>query len=109
MASELRIAEHPVLGPAPETTRATIIFDGVKLEAILGEPVAVALLANGIRGFRAMPESNELRGVLTGNGRSIEEFGSVNGEANTPLMATPVEAGMVVETQQGLGSWETRS
>jgi hypothetical protein len=105
MAGELRIEDHPLLGPAPDAGRVAISFDGRKLEARAGEPVAAALLAHGIRAFRTMPGTDEPRGIFTGVGRSLEELGTVNGEASVPLMSTPVEDGMAVTTQRGLGEW----
>lgn len=105
MASELRIADHPLLGPAPDHETVTITFDGLDIDAREGEPVAAALLANGIRAFRTMPLTNEPRGVFTGVGRSLEELGTVDGESNVPMMTTPVRAGMQVTTQPGLGGW----
>jgi hypothetical protein len=109
MPDEYRIVEHPLLGSVPDAAPVTIAFDGIDIEARAGEPVAAALLAHGIRGFRTMPESDALRGVFTGAGRSLEELGSVDGEANVPLMSTPVVDGMRVNTQRGLGVWEDMS
>lgn len=105
MTGDLRITNHPILGLAPERREVTIRVDGRELRAYAGEPVAAALLANGIRTLRTMPASDEPRGVFTGVGRSLEELGTVDGDANVPLMTTPVEDGMAVETQRGLGSW----
>jgi hypothetical protein len=56
-----------------------------------------------------MPGTDEPRGVFTAAGRSLEELGTVNGEANVPLVSTPVEDGMAVETQHGLGDWRDSS
>lgn len=86
----------------------SITVDGREVEAFEGEPVAAALLAHGIRVIRTMPESDSPRGIFTAVGRSIEELGTVNGEANMPLMSTPVTAGMKVTTQQGLGDWSSK-
>lgn len=102
----LRIDNHPVLGQRPEGQRVSITVDGVEIEAFEGEPVAAALLAAGFRAVRTMPRTGAPRGIFTGVGRSIEEFGVVDGEANVPLMTTPVRAGMTIERQRGLGEWE---
>ena len=109
MASELRIMDHPILGPTTEPENVTIIFEGQEIAARAGEPVAAALLANGIRAIRTMPGTDEPRGIFTGVGRSLEELGTVNGEANIPLMTTPVEEGMAARLQRGLGEWEAGS
>jgi hypothetical protein len=105
MTGDLRINDHPIMGPAPARPEVTITFDGRELRAYRGEPIAAALLANGIRKLRTMPGTDESRGVFTAAGRSLEELGTVNGEANVPLVSTPVEDGMAVETQRGLGDW----
>ena len=100
----LRIQSHPILGDPPDVEFVEISFDGRPIEARVGEPVAVALLAAGIRSLRTMDRTDDPRGIFTGVGRSIEELGIVDGEANLPLMSVRVEAGMAVETQQGLGA-----
>jgi len=105
----LRIQSHPFLGDREPARTITITVDGVEIKAIEGEPLAAALLAAGIRAVRTMPETGEPRGVFTGVGRSIEELGTVDGEAHVPLMTTPARGGMVVETQRGLGDWEERA
>ncbi len=104
MTNDLRILRHPLLGPDSEQKMVSITFDGVEIPAIEGEPVAAALLANGIRGCRTLPGSGGPRGVFTGVGRSLEELGMVDGEANVQLMTTLVRDGITVETQEGLGA-----
>jgi hypothetical protein len=106
MTGSLRIHDHPVMGPAPERRELAITFDGRQLSAYAGEPVAAALLAHGIRAFRTMPGTSDPRGIFSAAGRSIEELGTVNGEANVPLITTQIRNGMAVTTQRGLGEWE---
>ncbi len=101
----MRISKHPILGVRPAGSAVSITVDGEPITAFEGEPVAAALLAAGLRAVRTMPETGEPRGVFTGVGRSTEELGTVDGEANVQLMRTPVRDGMVVDTQQGLGDW----
>lgn len=105
----IRITKHPVLPEQSIARSVSITVDGREIQAIEGEPVAAALLAAGIRAVRTMPESGEARGVFTGVGRSIEELGIVDGESNVQLMKTSVRAGMIVETQHGLGVWGDES
>ncbi|MEZ4522302.1 MAG: (2Fe-2S)-binding protein [Thermomicrobiales bacterium] len=105
MSTTLRIESHPVLGSNELRTTVTITADGREIQALVGEPIAAALLASGILKIRTMPGTAAPRGIFTGVGRSIEELGTVNGESNVPLMSTPVEDGMVIEVQQGLGGW----
>ncbi|CAN5830137.1 (2Fe-2S)-binding protein [soil metagenome] len=105
MSRTLRIEHHPILEQSTTAQEVAIAVDGQEIPAIEGEPVAAALLAAGIRKVRTMPDTGAPRGVFTGVGRSIEELGTVDGEANLPLMSTRVTAGMSVTTQQGLGDW----
>ena len=100
---------HPVLGSSDPARTVKIVVDGAEIEAAEGEPVAAAMLAAGIRVVRTMPDTGDPRGIFTGIGRSIEELGTVDGEANVPLLFTPVADGMIVETQQELGSWEAQN
>lgn len=102
----LRITDHPILGQPVSQTTVFIDVEGRTIEALEGEPVAAAMLAAGMRIVRTMPETGSPRGIFTAVGRSIEELGTVNGEANTPLMSTPVSNGMTVAIQRGLGDWE---
>lgn len=101
----LRIKHHPVRERSETGQEVTITVDGREIPAIEGEPVAAALLAAGIRKVRTMPDTGAPRGVFTGVGRSIDELGTVDGEANVPLMSTRLTAGMTVTTQHGLGEW----
>lgn len=100
-----RIEEHPVLGSAPEREVVTVTVDGRKIAGFDSEPIAATLLAHGIRMFRAMPQSDEPRGLFTGIGRSSDELMIVDGELNVPVTTTPLRAGMIIETQRGLGQW----
>lgn len=105
MSRTLRIEHHPVLERSETAREVAITVDGREIPTIEGEPLAAALLAAGFRKVRTMPETGAPRGVFTGVGRSIEELGTVDGEANVSLMSTRVTAGMAVTTQHGLGEW----
>lgn len=101
-----RIKRHPLLGDAPagETTR--VIVDGNEFYGIIGEPIAMTLLANGILTSRTMPHSGAHRGYFCGVGRCPDCAMTVDGELNVMTCTTPLRPGMVVRTQQGLGSWQ---
>ena len=101
-----RITDHPVLGPMPEAGIVTVTVDGEEIQGLAGEPIAATLLAHGIKTFRTMPETYAPRGLFTGTGRTSEELMTVNGELNVMVSTTPLEAGMIIETQRGLGSWQ---
>lgn len=101
-----RIVHHPLLGDLPETDRIEITVDGQPLAARNGEPIAAALMANGIDICRAMPESGESRGVFCGVGRCSDCLMTVDGVLNVRTCITPVKNGMRIDTQHGLGYWE---
>lgn len=101
-----RIIDHPVLGTLPDVPTVEITVDGQPLTARDGEPIAAALIANGIDICRAMPESGESRGPFCAVGRCSDCLMTVDGELNVRTCVTPVAAGMRIETQHGLGRWE---
>ena len=103
MPDDLRIRDHPVLGPLPPAAEVTIAFDGRPIGARAGEPIAAALLAAGVRVFRTMPGSGESRGGWCMVGRCADCLVVVDGRPNVLACVTPVATGMRVETQQGLG------
>lgn len=101
-----RIDDHPVLGALPDAEMIEITVDGQPLNARSGEPIAAALIANGIDICRAMPESGESRGPFCAVGRCTDCLMTVDGTLNVRTCMTPVVQGMRVETQHGLGHWE---
>ena len=100
-----RIALHPLLGPLAEVGTISMTVDGVEISARTGEPIAVALLANGIRRFRTMPKSGNGRGGFCFAGRCSDCQMIVDGVPNVMTCVTPVREGMHVETQYGVGIW----
>lgn len=104
----LRIVDHPILGPAPERRVISISFDGKRIEAYEGEPIAAALIAAGISAFRTTVERHEPRGVFCAIGRCTDCVVTVNGVPNVRACVTPVAEGMNVETQHGLGTWSDK-
>lgn len=67
-----RIENHPVLPDLPVVPEVGFIFDGRRYTAREGEPVAVALLAAGVRTLRRSPAWNEPRGLYCGIGHCYE-------------------------------------
>jgi len=106
-AGSRRIKQHPILGELPDVDAVTITFDGRALVARNGDTIASALLAHGIRRFRAMPDSNSPRGYFCGVGRCVDCAVIADGALNVAACSTPVRDGMVVMTQLGLGTWES--
>lgn len=100
----MRVTHHPILEPATAGARLVWIeYDGQKIQAVEGEPIAAALLAAGIRVFRHTTKTGEPRGVFCGIGRCTDCMMVVNGRPNVRTCVTPVVKGMKVETQIGLG------
>jgi len=100
-----RIIEHPVLGRLEEAREVHIRVDGETIPAREGEMIAAALLANGKSVFRYTNKRHEARGIYCGIGRCTDCVMIVNGVPNVRTCVTPVEEGMVIETQQGIGHW----
>lgn len=98
-----RIVNHPILGPLQIGKTVAISVDGKEFRADEGEPIAAALMANGIRKLRRTRKNHEARGVFCGIGRCTDCIMIVNGVPNIRTCITPVRAGMVIETQRGLG------
>ena len=101
-----RMKNHPVIdvhNTIPDSV--TITVDGQPILAIPGEPIAAALYANGLRVLRRTPKLNQSRGVFCGIGQCTDCAMIVDGIPNTRTCITPVEPGMAIETQLGLGRW----
>lgn len=105
----LRINGHPILGPTSPRAVVTLSIDGREIEAREGEPIAIAMLAAGIRTARTMPETGAPRGYFCGVGRCTDCLMTVDGTLNARTCVTPAAEGMIVTTQQGLGEWTVES
>lgn len=101
----MRVEHHPILGPLPGGDKVKIIVDGKEMEALAGETIAAALLANDIHVFRYTARYREPRGVFCGIGQCTDCKMTVNGVPNVKTCITPVTEGMVIETQQGRGNY----
>lgn len=99
-----RVATHPVLGVDSRVEHVDITVDGKPLKAKKGEMIIACLLANGIIVNRITRKHEEPRGLFCGIGQCTDCSMVVNGRPNTRTCVTPVEDGMVVETQIGLGA-----
>jgi hypothetical protein len=100
-----RIGVHPRLGPLPLNDQVSISFNGGEVAAYAGESLIAALLAAGVRELRTMPRTGESRGGYCLVGRCSDCLVIVDGLPNVYACQTSVVAGMVVETQHGLGHW----
>ena len=105
----MRIVDHPILGKLKPRKEVTIEVDGKKIPAYEGEPIAAALMAQGIKVFRTTSKYNQPRGVFCAIGRCTDCMMTVNGLPNVRTCITLVKDGMKIVTQRGLGEWRERS
>ncbi len=103
-----RIVDHPILGPLGVKKEITLHVDGRKITAREGEMIATALVAAGYKAFRYTSKNREPRGIFCAIGRCTDCVMEVNGRPNVRTCVTPVEEGMRVKTQVGLGEWGGR-
>ncbi len=101
----MRVEKHPILGELEPRKRVRIWFNGAPLEAIEGEPILAALAAHGVRQCRQTAKRHEPRWLFCGIGRCTDCVMVVNGQPNVRTCVTPVEDGMRIEIQDGVGIW----
>jgi len=92
----MRVEKHPVLGDREVGRLVSITVDGKEIQAVEGEPIAAALLAQGMRVMRKTPRYGEPRGVFCGIGRCTDCIMTVDGVPNVRTCVTPVKGGMVI-------------
>ena len=97
------ITKHPIL-EFHHGEKVKFSFDGKEMEGFAGEPIAMALHANGIRIYRITPEKKRPRGFFCAIGKCSSCFMVVDGVPNVRTCVTPLKAGMKVETQHGKGA-----
>ena len=96
------IDQHPIV-TYPDREPVAFLFDGRPLTGLAGQPIAAALLDNGISVFRHTHKTGQPRGLFCGIGQCTDCVVVVNGQPNVRSCVTPLEAGMVIETQHGFG------
>lgn len=92
----MRVEKHPVLGDREVGKLVSISVDGKEIQAVEGEPIAAALLAQGMKVFRMTPRFGEPRGIFCGIGRCTDCIMTVDGIPNVRTCVTPVKAGMII-------------
>lgn len=97
-----RIEEHPILGAIEEKEKVSFTYNGQVYQGEAGEPIAMALKANGIMTHRYTKKHHEPRGIFCAIGRCTDCVMIVNGQPNIRTCITPLEAGMDVQTQYGV-------
>ncbi len=101
----MRIMDHPILGKLRKKRRVNIFLDEKKIEALEGEPIAAALIASGVKGFRRTRRFHHPRGIFCALGRCTDCIMVVDGVPNVRTCVTPVREGMRIKTLDGMGSW----
>ena len=99
----LRVKNHVILGELDDAKTVTILVDGKPIEALEGENILAALIANGIIVNRYTVKRGEPRGLFCGIGQCTDCAMVVDGKPNVRTCITPVRDGMVIETQVGAG------
>ena len=87
------------------TRRRTVAFtfDGRDVQAEAGQSIAAALLAAGIRSWRATRVEGAPRGLFCGIGVCFDCLVQVNGQDGVRACLAEVRDGDRVTTQQGAG------
>lgn len=101
--NEMRVIRHPILDTDETEEDVEVTIDGKKVAAKKGEMIAAVLLANGIKIHRYTAKEHKPRGIYCGIGQCTDCVMTVNGKVNVRTCITPVESGMVIETQDGYG------
>lgn len=99
----MRVKKHPILGTIDWKDKVKITVDGMELSAVRGEMIAATLMAHRIKVHRYTTKAHEPRGIYCGIGQCTDCVMIVNGKPNVRTCITPVEDGMVIETQEGCG------
>ena len=97
----MRITKHPVL-TFERKNEVIFVFEGKDYKGYEGEPIAVALHANGIKVLR---EEHRPRGLFCAIGNCSSCLMEVNGEANVRVCVEPLRNGMVIKMQKGKGTF----
>lgn len=95
----MSVKSHPILGDLPEKEEVTVYLDGKPIRVEKGQMIAAALLDKGIRVNRYTRKKHAPRGIFCGIGQCTDCVMIVNGKRNVRTCITPVEDGMVIETQ----------
>ncbi|MDI7258802.1 MAG: (2Fe-2S)-binding protein [Thermodesulfobacteriota bacterium] len=96
-----RVKDHPILGKRDTGRKVTISVDGKEMQAFEEEPIAAALMANGIRVFRKTRKRGEPRGVFCAIGRCTDCIMTVDGVPNVRTCMALVKEGMQIKSERG--------
>ncbi|MBU5266744.1 (2Fe-2S)-binding protein [Virgibacillus proomii] len=99
-----RLENHPILGKLNRKKTINFTFDNQEISGMENEPIAAALLANGIRTLRLHEETAKPRGIYCNIGHCFECRVTVNGIQGKRACLTPIKEGMVVQSGKHLPS-----
>ncbi len=95
---ERRIKEHPIL-EFPKRKLVKFYFEGKEYYGYEDEPIACALIANGIKVFHITKEKKRKRGFFCAIGRCSSCLMKVDGKKNVMVCITRLKEGMRIERQ----------
>ncbi len=95
----MRIEKHPILA-FERGKPITFYFNGIEMQGYEGETIAAALLANGVKVFTHSTKYNRPRGFFCGIGKCSSCLMRVNGVPNVRTCITPLQEGMIVESDK---------
>ncbi len=98
----LRVDEHVILDCEHTGSPVEITVNGKTVRAYEGEPILASLLSAGMKINRYTVKRHEPRGLFCGIGQCTDCAMIVDGKPNVRTCITPVKAGMVIQTQDGL-------
>ncbi|WP_219838496.1 (2Fe-2S)-binding protein [Paenibacillus sp. R14(2021)] len=97
-----RILDHPILGRRKFQEQVTYSYNGKQMCGYRGEPIAAALLAEGVRILRKHEESGSARGFYCAIGHCMECRLMVQGRGIVRSCLIPLEQGMIINEGQQL-------
>ena len=98
----MRIEKHPVLN-FQRGEKVIFTFNGREIEGYVGETIADALHAAGIRELAKSPKMHRSRGLFCAIGNCSSCLMVVDGEPNIRVCVVKVRQGMKVEMQNRKG------
>jgi predicted molibdopterin-dependent oxidoreductase YjgC len=84
--------------PDDDREVVTVVVDGTAVAARAGDSVAAALLASGMRAFRATAVSGAPRGPFCMMGACFDCVVTIDGRPNVQACMTRVAGGMRIDT-----------
>lgn len=81
-----------------ERKKVHFIFNNEKMEGYEGEPIAAAILANGIKEFRTCSKTQQKRGIYCGIGHCYECRATVDGVTNVRTCLTLLKEGVQINS-----------